>query len=131
MLDGKADVPERMNVDIADMIGPRNVLDPDDRLRHVSSTAGCRRDYSRGRGTLERAFGESRCSETITLSPRFRSPLNNLGEIVVVESGRDLNGYRLAVAEHPNARPDPIRELRCRPGYNATPGSEHEARQLR
>ena len=54
-----------MNIDVADVIRPRDVLDPDDGHRH---------DYKRGRGTLERAPAESRCSETMTLSSGLSSP---------------------------------------------------------
>ena len=55
-LDGQADAAQRMHVDVADVIGPRDVLDSDDRLRHVVMLPLWLHDHSRGRGTLDRPF---------------------------------------------------------------------------
>ena len=75
VFDGEAYIPQRMNIDIADMIGPRHPFNPDDRLRHdIHSRFGFCFDQSRGAGTPVRAFVEFRCSPTITLSSTFRSP---------------------------------------------------------
>ena len=47
---------ERMNVDIADMIGPRNAFNPDNRFWHYRAASVTCTAKRRGGGTLERAF---------------------------------------------------------------------------
>ena len=38
-LDRQADAAQRLHVDVADVIGPRDILDPDDRLRRIVAHA--------------------------------------------------------------------------------------------
>ena len=117
MLDGKAGVPERMNVDIANVIRSRYMLDPDDWLRHVSSTADDRllrlqsraRNAGTGAGRIP-LFGDDH------LVVLLQFAFDNLGEIVVVESGCRPERTPACRREAPKRGPDPLRELRCRLG---------------
>src|ERR1019366_9296376 len=72
-VDREAHILQRMHVDVADMVCPLDVLEPDDRFRHGQCVGRWPRYYGRRGGAVFLLL--VRCSAMMTWSSAFSSPL--------------------------------------------------------
>ena len=137
--DLEADVAQRMHVDIADMIGPRDVLEFDDRFSHDRTVFLSSEPQTRPIACGASRLVPLRCSLRMTGSSAFTITLQDLGKSIVVETGHDWNPNWLVVFQYPDgswcafavhSRPSSwlalmkvLQSNRRRAGKTAAPGS--------
>jgi hypothetical protein len=97
----EAHVAQRMNVDVADVVSPLYVLQPDDRTSDDRSVCPLRRSKPRLRDGGLGGVPLFRDNDAVI---RFQFALDDLGEVVVVETDDDGNSYRFLVTQNPDLR---------------------------